>query len=165
MFEIRNGTGDRAFSATAQLEKRFAGGTELSVAYTWTSAKDRMSPAGDVPGPNVASTPLNGALDRRDLRTSLWERPHKVTLVGTADLPLGFRLGLIYLGMSSAPYTYVVEGDANADGFWPDFARRTMSCTCRRTPPTSPWPNRREYAELESLIRDEPCLRTSGAAC
>ena len=42
-----------------------------------------------------------------------------MTLVGTTDLPLGFRLGLIYIGMSGAPFTYVVQGDANADGFWP----------------------------------------------
>ena len=43
VFEIRNGSGDRAYSATAQLEKRFANGTELSAAYTYTDAKDRMS--------------------------------------------------------------------------------------------------------------------------
>jgi hypothetical protein len=40
--EIRNSSGDRAFSATAQLHKQFRG-TELSVAYTYTDAKDRMS--------------------------------------------------------------------------------------------------------------------------
>ena len=44
VFEIRNGSGDRAFSATAQLEKHFPGGTELSAAYTYTNAKDRLSP-------------------------------------------------------------------------------------------------------------------------
>ena len=59
-----------------------------------------MSSGEDEPGPNVASTPVNGTLDRRELRTSLWERPHKVTLVGTTDLPLGFRLGLVYIGGS-----------------------------------------------------------------
>ena len=43
VFEIRNGSGDRAYSVTAQLQKRFANGTELSAAYTYTDAKDRMS--------------------------------------------------------------------------------------------------------------------------
>ena len=101
VFEIRNGSGDRAFSATAQLEKRFANGTELSAAYTYTDAKDRMSPDEDRARPQRrlhAAERHAGA--PRDLRTSLWERPHKVTLVGTTDLPLGFRLGLIYIGMS-----------------------------------------------------------------
>jgi hypothetical protein len=159
VFEIRNGTGDPAFSATAQLEKRFAGGADLSVAYTWTKAKDRMSPAGDLPGPNVASTPLNGALDRRDLRTSLWERPHKVTLVGTADLPLGFRLGVIYLGMSSAPFTYVVEGDANADGFWPPIAPSNDVVYVPMGASDISMADSAQYAELDTFIRDEPCLR------
>ena len=158
VFEIRNGTGDQAFSATAQLEKRFAGGAELSAAYTWTSAKDRMSPGEDDPGPNVASTPLNGALDRRELRTSLWERPHKVTLVGTADLPLGFRLGLVYTGTSSAPFTYVVEGDANADGFWPGFpGNDVVYVPTDASDITLAEPA--EYAKLNTIIRDESCLR------
>ena len=99
--------------------------------------------AEDYPGPNIGSSPVNGTLEHPELRTSFWEGRHKITLVGTTDLPLGFRLGLTYIGMSGTPFTYVVEGDANADGFRPDSARRTMSSTCRRTPPTSPCATRR----------------------
>src|SRR5262249_23080293 len=32
-------------------------------------------------------------------------------------LPLGFRMSVFYEGISGGPYTYTVEGDANADGF------------------------------------------------
>ena len=118
-----------------------------------------MSSDQDDPRPNVATTPVNGTLEHRELRPSLWERPHQVTLVGTTDLPLGFRLGLIYIGVSGTAFTYVVQGDANADGFWPSATRRTMSCMCRGTPPTSPWPTRRSFAALDRLIQNEPCLR------
>ena len=67
LFEIRNGSGDHAFSATAQLQKRFANGAELSAAYTYTRAKDRVSSSEDEPGPNAGLTPVNGTLDRLDL--------------------------------------------------------------------------------------------------
>ncbi len=33
-----------------------------------------------------------------------------------ANLPLGFRGGLFYNGYTGQPYTYLVDGDANADG-------------------------------------------------
>ena len=66
---------------------------------------------------NVGTTPVNGTLEHRELRTSAWGRAHKVTLVSTPDLPLGFRLGLTYIGMSGAPFTYVLLGDSNADGY------------------------------------------------
>ena len=158
VFQIRNGTGDRAYSATAQLEKHFRGGLELTAAYTYTNAKDQLSPGGDAPGPNVASTPLNGTLDQRDLRHSFWEKPHKVTLVGTTDLPLGFRLGLIYIGGSSAPFTYVVHGDANGDGFWRGFTSNDVVYVPNDASDIT-LVNQADFADLDSLIRDEPCLR------
>jgi hypothetical protein len=159
VFEIRNGrSGDHGFSATAQLQKRFGNGAELSVAYTFTRAKDRLSSGDDVPGLNAGVAPVNGTLTRRDLRTSLWEKPHKLTLVGTTDLPLGFRLGLVYTGGSSGAFTYVVGNDANADGFWPGGGSNDVVYVPRDdgditlADPT-------KLAALERLIRNEPCLR------
>ena len=68
---------------------------------------------------NIRSTPVDGTLEERNIRTSIWERPHKITFVGTTDLPFGFRLGFTYIGMSGQAYTYVSEGDPNADGLAP----------------------------------------------
>jgi hypothetical protein len=158
IYEIRNGSGDRAFSVTGQARKRFGGGTELSVAYTYTDARDRMSSDGDFASTNASSTPVTGTLERRDLSTSLWERPHKLTLTGTIDLPLGVRVGLIYLGSSSVPFTYVVQGDANADG----YANFDISNDVVYVP----WDagdvilaDPVEFAELDRIIEDESCLR------
>ena len=130
VYQLRNGSGDRSYSVTAQLGKRFRNGTELSVAYTYTDAKDRMNMDANLGDLNAGSTPINGTLEHRELSTSFWERPHKVTLVGATDLPLGFRLGLTYVGMSGAPYTYVLLGDPNADGFQPQF-RPVERCRVR----------------------------------
>ena len=138
---MRNGSGDRSYSITAQLSKRFPNGTELSGAYTYTDAKDRMSMGRDLPRFNTRSSPVDGSLEDRELRTSFWERPHKVTLVATTDLPLGLRLGLTYFGISGGAYTYVMLGDPNADGFISVLGPvGTTSYTCRRTPTTSAFP-------------------------
>ena len=159
LFEIRNGGGTQAFAATAQLQKRFANGTELSAAYTYTRAKDRLSAGEDQPGPNVASTPVNGTLDHRELRTSLWERPHKVTLVATTDLPLGFQLGLVYIGESSEPFTYVVSGDANADGFWGPSEESDDVVYLPKDAGDITLADMSTFAAIDGLIRDVPCLR------
>src|SRR6185369_2885522 len=42
--KIGNASGDHAISVSGQLEKRFAGGTDVSLAYTYTNGRDRMSP-------------------------------------------------------------------------------------------------------------------------
>jgi hypothetical protein len=114
--QVTNGSGDRSYSLAFQLQKRFAGGTELSAAYTYTNAKDRTdSPSGLSRG-NLGNSPLDGTWEHPNLRTSLWSRPHKITLLGTADLPMKVRLGLLYTGFSGDALTYIVHGDANADG-------------------------------------------------
>jgi hypothetical protein len=102
---------------------------------------------------------VNGALENRELRTSYWERPHKVTLVATTDLPLGFRFGLTYVGMSGAAYTYVYLGDPNADGFRPfsDLSDDVMYVPRDAGDITLADPA--DYAVLDRLIQAEPCLR------
>ena len=158
ILEMRNGSGDRSYSITAQLGKRFSDGTELSGAYTYTDAKDRMSMGRDLGNLNVGSAPVDGTLEQRELRTSFWERPHKITLVGTTDLPLGFRLGLTYIGMSGAAYTYVLLGDPNADGFRPfgDLSNDVVYVPRDAGDITLVEPA--NFADLDRFIRDEPCL-------
>jgi hypothetical protein len=158
VFPLRNGGGDRSYSLTAQLDKTFSGGTELSAAYTYTDAKDRMSLVADMGGVNASSTPVEGTLEQRALRTSIWGRPHKLTVVGTADLPYGFRLGVTWIGMSGAPYTYVAEGDPNADGFrFEDVSNDVVYVPRDAADITLANPD--EFAALDSVIRSERCLR------
>ena len=50
------------------------------------------------------------------MRPSAFDRPHKITISGTASLPFGFVIGLSYVGQSGTPYTWLVTGDVNGDG-------------------------------------------------
>jgi len=161
VFENRNGNGgDRSYSVSVQLGKHFGNGVELSAAYTFTDAVDRGSSSQDLPGPSISSSPLNGTLEHPELRTSFWEERHKVTLVGTTDLPFGFHLGLTYVGGSNTPFTYLVAGDANADGFWPSSDPANDAVYVPRDAADITLRNPKQYARLDQLIRAVPCLRT-----
>jgi hypothetical protein len=160
VFPLRNDSGDRSYSLTAQLDKHFSGGTELSAAYTYTEAKDRMSLGVDVGGGNASSTPVDGTLEQRALRTSIWARPHKITVVGTTDLPHGFQLGVTWIGMSGTPYTYVAQGDPNADGFLPVDGLSNDVVYVPRDAGDITLADPAEFAPLDSVIRSERCLRS-----
>ena len=131
--EITNASGDRSFSGTVQLQKRWSNGAELGLAYTYTNSTDRMSASNDFASSNLESNVLDGTLANRRLATSDYSVPNKITFVGAFNLPLRFRFALFYNGLSGSPYSFRVEGDANADG----IRGRTTRCTCRGTRPTS----------------------------
>ena len=154
-YQLRNGSRDRSFSITAQMLKPFANGTEWSAAYTYTDAVDRMSTDGDFAITNASSTPVNGSLEQRALRTSLWETTHKITVAGATDLPFGFRLGLIYTAVSGPPFTYIVLGDPNADGSAESNDVPYVPTTAGDITLATPG----DFAKLDRLIREEPCLR------
>ena len=104
-------------------------------------------------------TPLNGTLERRELATSFWERPHKVTAVATADLPLGFRIGLTYVGTSGAPFTFVTLGDPNADGVRAQGEVSNDVVYVPRDAADITLLDPADFVALDRLIRDEPCLQ------
>jgi Carboxypeptidase regulatory-like domain len=160
IIQITNGRGDRAYSLTGQVQKRFGNGTELMGAYTYTNAKDLMSAAGDFAFTNLGSTPVDGTLENRNLRTAFWETPHKVTLVGTFNLPLDVGLSLIYSGSSGHPYTYVVRGDANADGVGdPNDYRLNDVIYVPRDANDITLTTPADFVKLDQYILLEPCLR------
>jgi len=156
---LRNGSGDQSWSLTAQLQRQRPNGTEWSAAYTYTDARDRMSPDEDLTIINVGSTPVDPSLERRAVRTSLWETAHKLTLLATANLPLGLRLGVVYTAISGSPFTYVLNGDGNADGVGADGSVSNDVVYVPRDAGdiTLESPNR--FAQLDSLIRSQTCLR------
>lgn len=118
VLEITNASGDRSFSGTIQLQKRWANGAELGLAYTYTDSKDRMSSPGDLALVNIGFNVVDGTLADRNLANSFYSVPSKITFVGAFNLPLHFRFALFYNGYSGSPYTFRVQGDANADGFF-----------------------------------------------
>jgi hypothetical protein len=116
IIQNRNVSKDQSTSLSFQLQKRFSDGLEFSAAYTYSHALDVMSMTSDITSSNYNFGALDGAIANRNLRTSAFDRPHKISISGTVDAPFGARFSLIYNGLSGTPFTYVVSGDANADG-------------------------------------------------
>jgi hypothetical protein len=170
VIEVRNAGGDRAYSVTAQLQRRFANGTELGASYTYSQSRDRLSSNADNTDGDVAITAVDGSLDHRHLVTALWNVPHRITLLATANLPFHFRGALSYEGVSGTPFTYTIAGDANGDGFGEDDLMYVpahpvpggdveLAVFDEATGQFLPAPVA-EYQALAKSIWDQPCLRT-----
>jgi hypothetical protein len=158
--EVTNGSGDRAYSVALQIQKRFGAGTELSTAYTYTNAENRTDSPGFSGRGNLGNSPLDGTWEHPNLRTALWSRPHKLTLLGIADLPLHMRLGISYIGYSGDPLTYIVDGDANADGLDNlDGARHNDPVYVPLNAEDITLVDPAEFARLNQYIQSESCLR------
>ncbi|HEV2671503.1 MAG TPA: hypothetical protein VGU74_10435, partial [Gemmatimonadales bacterium] len=115
---LRNSSrsGDRSLTVVLQAQKRFADAMEFTAAYAHTRAEDQLSLRDAQTVSNYGFVPVNGTLQDRELVTSVFSIPNKITLSGTANVPAGFTFSVIYLGQSGLPYTYIVNGDANGDG-------------------------------------------------
>ncbi len=114
--KVRNQNGGRVYTATVQLQKEFERMFNVALGYTYSNAKDLMSLTSSQALSNFQFAPLDGTIQDRNARPSAFDRPHKITLTGTANLPYGFGIGLSYVGQSGTPYTWTVNGDVNADG-------------------------------------------------
>jgi len=156
--EIRNSSGDHSISASGQLEKRVRG-TEVTLAYTYTDAHDRISPDCFNVTCNLYLTPLDGTLESRALTTSTFSVRHKITLGVISEWPMHIRVGLFYVGSSGRPYTYMIHGDANADGLsMIELGNDIMYLPRNAADITLADPG--QWPGLDSLIRSQPCLQS-----
>jgi carboxypeptidase family protein/TonB-dependent receptor-like protein len=160
VIRIRNARGDHSLSLSLQLQKRFGSG-EVRLGYTHTSASDRLSASEEFLFFDLAATPLEGTLAERTTATSLSSVPHKLVAVGTADLPFHLRGSVVYLGNSGPPFTYVLDGDANADGMAaaPFFVPNDIIYVPRDANDIS-LADPSQFAALDRYIRNEPCLES-----
>jgi hypothetical protein len=107
---------DRSLAFSVQAEKRLGNGATVTASYTYTDSRDFLSASQDGLDAVLDSTTVGSPLER-SLRPTAWSAPHRVTLLVAADLPLHFSVSFFYAGQSGSPFTYAVDGDANADGY------------------------------------------------
>jgi len=108
---------------------------------------------------NFSNTPLDGTLDDRRLGPSFFETPHKISVAATLDLPYRVQLSLLYLGASQPPYTYVIDGDANADGIGGAGSLKNDIVYVPRNAADITLVPASGYARLDAFIEQQPCLR------
>lgn len=164
VLEVRNDRGDRARVLSFQIVKRITEQTELRASYAYTQSRDRFSASEDAADANIGAAPIAGSLEDRRLANSDWSLPNKVGIAAMFQLPAGFGGALFYTGTSGAPFTYVVAGDANADGFGDQFSGRNFYNDAVYVPSGASdiaLQNPDEYRQLDEIIEGEKCLRQS----
>ncbi len=153
VLEHTNRSGDRAWSTTFQLQKRFGNGMEFGVGYTYSKAMDFISLGSSVALSNYQFTTLDGTLEHRNLRRSAFDRPHRFVASGAFNLPYQISAGLSLTVQSGTAYGYVVSNDANADGI---TANDLVYVPLYSTDITLSNPN--DWTRLNNYINTEPCL-------
>ena len=155
---VSDASGDYSLAVSGQLRKHFGDRAEVSAFHAHTRARDRMSLVNFQARPNLQNTPLDGTLEDRRLRTSYFEIPNRVELGGSFRLPYRVQLSLLYAGASGTPFTYVVQGDANADGIGAGlmlddivYVPRDSSDIALASPA--------DWGRLNRFIDSESCLR------
>jgi hypothetical protein len=174
VIHVMNRDGSRTASLSVQLQRPFGNGIAFSAAYAYSRAKDLMPLVNYAAIPQLAGTPLDGTLEARQLGRSPFDTPHRVSAAVSVDLPYRTHVSLLYSGASGSTFTYVVNGDANADGMGgPTFTlKNDIVYVPRNAAPGGDIslvvPNgsggfasapASVYAKLERFIAEEPCLQ------
>lgn len=149
-----NKSGDYSTLFTVQLQKAFGSGLAFSAAYTRAEVKDLMSLTSSRATSNLNFTALDGTLENRNLRTSGFDVPHKISLSGSTDLPFGIQASAIFTARAGLPYAYTSSSDLNADGISGNdllYIPRDANDISLQTPA--------DWDRLNSFIVKEPCLR------
>ena len=150
----RNESDDRSFSVTAQLQKAFNRRLSFNVGYTYSHTEDLFSLTSSIAFSNYRFTALDGTIENRKLRTSVFDIPHSVKISGTFVAPGDLELTLVYTGNSGRPYTYMVSTDANGDGITGNdavYVPRNAGDISLVTPA--------DWAALDAFIGSESCLK------
>jgi hypothetical protein len=156
---------DYAYSAVFQLQKRMSNAVELNAGYTYSRSYDLISLTSSVALSNYGFAPVDGSLGDRNLRPSLFDRPHSVKLSGIVHLPYNFDFALSYVGVSGSPYAYVINGDANADGVGIGTQKNDLfyvpldSTDISWTNTLSAAARTAKWDSLNAYIEQDPCLK------
>jgi hypothetical protein len=163
VLQVRNNHGDRALAFSLLLRRTFSHGAEVSASYSHIESRDRFSATEDAADMNFGMVPVDGSIEDRRLATSAWSVPHRFSVTGLLPLASGIRVAVFYLGNSGAPYTYVVRGDANADGIGGATDARTLFNDAVYVPAGRDdiTVDDADYSELDRIINKEGCLRNS----
>ena len=157
---LTNSDQDRAWNFILQAQKRYSDGLEFSASYTFNDAEDISGLTSSIATSNIGFNPVPGNPNDPPLATSNYQQTHKVVLGGSYDVTDWFTWSLLYVGNSGDKYTYVYNGDVNADAF--EFFTASDRVNDLLYVPTGPADitlvDPADWDELNSYIETEACL-------
>jgi hypothetical protein len=119
LYYVTNENTDYNYTLTGQLKKRFNTGLDMSIAYTYTQAKDVQSLTSDRAVSNFQNgRSYEGLQTDATPTTSAFERPHRLMFYGTWTLPWKSTDFTWYVEAQSgfSMYYSIASADLNGDG-------------------------------------------------
>jgi hypothetical protein len=144
-------------SITAQLSKAFSNGLSFNAGYTYSKTKDIYSLTSSIAFSNYQFASVDGSLFDRNVTTSSFDVPHKITISGTANLPYHSQFSLIYQCFSGTPYCWPVGSDLNGDGISGNDLPYVPSADGSDITLADP----SQLADLNAFIDGQDCLAAS----
>jgi hypothetical protein len=161
--ELTNSNQDRAWSTTLQAQKRFQHGLDLNAGYTYSRAQDISGLTSSIATSNIGFNPVTGNLNAPPLATSDHETRHKFVFSGSYDVFRYLGVSWSYIGHSGDRYSYVYDGDVNADGYEAAYASNRFNDLLYV--PTGPdditLTDPADWARINSYIASEPCMEAA----
>jgi hypothetical protein len=157
---LTNSDQDRAWNFILQAQKRYSDGVEFGASYTFNDAEDISGLTSSIATSNIGFNPVPGNPNDPPLATSSYQQTHKVVLSGSYDVTDWFTWSMVYVGNSGDKYTYVYNGDVNADAF--EFFTASDRVNDLLYVPTGPdditLVDPADWDELNAYIETEACL-------
>jgi hypothetical protein len=161
--ELTNDNQDYSYSMTVQAQRRAAGGLDLNASYTYGRAWDLSGLTSSIATSNIGFNPVKGSPNTPELTTSDFEMAHKTVFSAMYPVRPWLNVALFYTGATGRKYSYVYDGDVNADGYEAQYANNRYNdlMYVPRNAADITLTNPAEWADLDAYISTEPCLHNN----
>jgi len=152
-FHYGNRSGDWSTAVSIDIAGHWHNGSRLQLGYQWSRARDVISMANPGVSLTFQNAPIDGTIENRRLTTSSFDAPHSFTVTGIVPTRAGMTLAVAARAQSGQPFSYVADGDANADGVVSNdllYVPRSVADVSLTNPEL--------YPALNAYIDGEPCL-------
>jgi Carboxypeptidase regulatory-like domain/TonB dependent receptor len=146
---------DRSIAVSIGLNGHWDNGALVTLGYQWSRTRDIVGVGNPGAGLGFANEIIDGSISDRRLSTSSLDAPHNLTASGVVPLRGGVSMAFALRAQSGRPFSYVSNGDANADGvntndlFYVPRNAGDISLT-----------NPALYSALDRYVESDPCLRS-----
>jgi hypothetical protein len=172
---LTNTSNQRAYLVSVQLNRAMTkvadlGTNPLSMglrtSYTWQDVEDVQGLFSSQATSNLGRNPIGDNLNDPARTTSSFERRHKVVVslpmnwdIGNAGF--GIELTPQYFGQSGSPYSYIVRGDPNGDGYRDAVISRDNDLMYIPVSVNElQWDSPEDAADFDTLISANSCLES-----
>ncbi len=167
VYDVYNTDENYTYSLTGQIQKNFARGLDLRLAYTYSQAEDVNPLRSSTASSNFVFNLADANPNDPQLRPSDWLVEHRILASGTWNAQFIRRapteISFIYEGESGRPYSYRYDGDVNGDNATSNdliYVPRSISeVRFQAASGTQPVTPEQSWANLNQFIESVECLR------